>query len=106
MAAPFFLGVSVISCHWDIGQGVGEADIICFVCFFFKSKDSIWNVSPNDVHSKKDSALPCVHVQIFYRLHVSDIMHQEFFWNANPLAIQKNYVPLIPVDLGGESSCR
>ena len=37
MAAPFFLGVSVISCHWDIGLGVGEADIICFVCFFLKS---------------------------------------------------------------------
>lgn len=37
---------------------------------------------------------------------VSDIMHQEFFWNASPLATQKNYVPLIPVDLGGESSCR
>lgn len=37
---------------------------------------------------------------------VSDIMHQEFFWNASPLATQKKYVPLIPVDLGGESSCR
>ena len=45
----------------------------------------------------------------FYRLHVSGYYASGVFVGTQAhwlLATQKKYVPLIPVDLGGESSCR